>query len=348
MTKLDQADFGELSDGRPIRIFTLRNERGMMAKVTTFGAILTELWTPDRQCESANVVLGFDNLAQYEQGHPFFGAIAGRVANRIGGAKFSLDGKEYKLAANNGRNHLHGGLKGFDKVVWESRPVSNSDGAAVEFSYLSKDGEEGYPGNLQVKVVYTLSDDNQIKIDYAATSDKATPINLTNHSYFNLAGAGDILKHEIMIAADWFTPVDDALIPTGEIASVKGTPLDFTLSQSIGARIDQLKPIPGGYDHNYVLNKRGTARELAARVRDPATGRVLEVATTEPGMQFYSGNFLDGEIKGFGGVTYGRHAGFCLESQHFPDAVHHANFPLIILRPGQRYQSSTIFRFRTD
>jgi aldose 1-epimerase len=292
------------------------------------------------------VVHGFDNLEQYAKGHPGFGATIGRFGNRIARARFTLDGREYTLAANNGRNHLHGGLKGFDKVVWDARSLPATDHeAAVQFRYLSKDGEEGYPGNLSVTVTYTLTDDNALRIDYEATTDKATPVNLTNHSYFNLAGEGDVLDHEVMIAADRYTPVDDELIPTGEITSVKGTPLDFTRPMQIGARIEQLKPKPGGYDHNYVLNRDGKALALAARATEPKSGRGMEVLTTEPGMQLYTGNFLDGKYTGVGGVAYGRHSGLCLETQHFPDSVNRPNFPSTILRPDETFESTTVFKF---
>jgi len=346
MTRLEEKEFGKLADGTPVRLFTLSTANGMVARVTSYGAILTELRVPDRNGKIGNVVHGFDNLKQYAGGHPFFGAIAGRVANRIAKATFTLDGKEYTLAANNGRNHLHGGLKGFDKVVWDARPLPATDHeAAVQFRYLSKDGEEGYPGNLSVIVTYTLTDNNELRIDYEATTDKATPVNLTNHSYFNLAGEGDVLDHEVIIASERYTPVDDELIPTGEIASVQGTPLDFAKPVRIGARIEQLKPKPGGYDHNFVLNSAGKSLAPAARVSEPKSGRVLEVLTTEPGIQLYTGNFLDGTHKGIGGVVYGRHSGFCLETQHFPDSVHHPNFPSTILRPGGTFKSTTVFRF---
>ena len=280
------------------------------------------------------------------KGHPFFGAIAGRVANRIAHARFSLDGQEYKLAANNGPHHLHGGNKGFDKVVWAANPLPHSDTqAAVKLNYLSRDGEEGYPGNLLVAVVYALTDQNELRIDYTATTDKVTPINLTNHSYFNLANSGDIRAHELMLAADRYTPVDETLIPTGELASVKNTPLDFTQPTAIGARIDRLKPNPGGYDHNFVLNSGGSSLALAARVYEPTSGRVLEVLTTEPGVQLYTGNFLDAKLISTGGLVCHQHSGFCLETQHFPDAVHHPNFPSIIVRPGETFKSTTVFRF---
>jgi aldose 1-epimerase len=339
--------FGETSAGVAVEQYTLTNSHGMKAKIITYGAILTELDVPDRDGKLGDVVLGFDNLKDYLTGHPFFGATVGRVANRIAKGEFTLGGKKYKLAVNNGPNSLHGGQKGFDKVIWKAEAETLPDAAAVKLSYVSKDDEEGYPGNLGVTVVYTLTNDNALRIDYKATTDKATPVNLTNHTYFNLAGpkAGDILDHEMMIAADKYTPADDTLIPTGEIKSIKGTPLDFTKPHRIGERIDQLKGDPVGYDHNFVLNSGGKELALAVRVREPKTGRIMEMYTTEPGVQFYTGNFLNGKEKGRGGVVYKKHWGFCLEAQHFPDAVHHENFPSIILKPGETYKQTTIYKF---
>jgi len=341
--------FGKTADGIAVDQYILTNAAGMTAKIITYGAILTELDVPDRSGTLGDVVLGFDNLKDYLERNPHFGSTVGRVANRIAKGKFTLDGKEYTLAINNGPNSLHGGLKGFDKVVWKAEPKPAPTGAAVELSYLSKDGEEGYPGNLSVTVVYTLTDDNALRIDYTAKTDKATPVNLTNHTYFNLDGAksGDILDHELMIVADKYTPTDNTLIPTGEIKTVKDTPLDFTQPRRIGARIDQLKDYPGGgYDHNFVLGSGVTDEpKLAVRVRAPKTGRIMEMYTTEPGVQLYTGNFLDGKLTGRGGVVYKKHAGFCLEAQHFPDAVHHDNFPSIILKPGETYRQTTIYKF---
>jgi aldose 1-epimerase len=318
----------------------------MVVKVMTYGAIVTELHAADRSGRFGDIVLGFEDLAGYLRRNPYFGAVIGRVANRVARGKFKLDGVEYNLATNDGLNHLHGGLKGFDKVLWQAEPAQTSNGSSVKFSYLSHDGEEGYPGNLSVAVTYVLTEDNELRIEYVASSDRVTPVNLTNHSYFNLAGAenGNILQHELSLAADHFTPVDDELIPTGEIRQVKDTPLDFRKLRSIGERIREL---PGGYDHNFVLNQSGKGLTSAAHVYEPTTGRSMEILTTEPGIQFYSGNFLDGSLKGTKGVVYGKHQGFCLETQHFPDSVNHPNFPTTVLRPGDTYTQTTIHRFST-
>jgi aldose 1-epimerase len=345
MTKIEEQDWGRTPEGTPVKLFTLTNSKGMVAKITTYGAIVTELRVPDRNGKIDDVVLGFDNLDQYLKGHPYFGAVAGRVANRIAKGKFTLDGKDYTLAINNGPNHLHGGLKGFDKVVWQAKQVEINSTHALQLKYLSKDGEEGYPGNLEVTVTYTLTDENELRIDYSATTDKSTPVNLTNHSYFNLAGSGDIGRHELMINADRYTVTDDTLIPTGEIVPVKGTPLDFTRPTPIGARINEIKRTPPGYDDNFVLNSGGKSLALAAQVYEPTSGRVMEVSTTEPGVQFYSGNFLDGTLTGKNGVVYKQHTGFCLETQHFPDSINHPNFPSPILRPGKTFKSTTVYKF---
>jgi aldose 1-epimerase len=338
--------FGKTADGTPVDLYVLTNSNGMVAKIMSYGVTVTELHVPDAAGKVEDVVLGFDDLDGYLKGHPFFGCIAGRVANRIAKGRFTLDGKEYKLAVNNGPNSLHGGKKGFDKVVWTGEAHRLTEAAAVRFSYLSPDGEEGYPGNLKVTVTYTLTDQNELKIDYTATTDKATPVNLTNHSYFNLAGAksGDVLAQELMLAADNYTPTDATLIPTGEIRPVKGTPLDFTKPTPIGARIRELKAT-NGYDHNFVINGGGKELTLGARARDPKSGRVMEMWTTEPGVQLYTANGLDGSLKGKGGVAYVRHAGFCLEAQHFPDSVNHPEFASVILRPGQTYKQTTLYRF---
>lgn len=346
---LKKEDFGKTKDGQAAEIYTLTNANGVEARITNYGGIVVSLKTPDRGGKMDDIVLGFDSLDEYLKGHPFFGAIAGRYANRIGKGRFTLNGAEYKLAVNNGENHLHGGIVGFDKVVWKARQVPAKGGVAVELTHLSKDGDEGYPGNLSIAIVYTLTDKNELKIDYSATTDKDTVINLTNHSYFNLAGqgSGDVLKHQMTINADRFTPVDSTLIPTGELRPVKGTPFDFTKPAEIGARVnqdeEQLK-FGQGYDHNFVLNGQAGTLRLAAKVTEPATGRVLEVLTTEPGVQLYIGNFL-GEMKGKAGKSYNRRYGFCLETQHFPDSPNKPSFPSAVLKKGGRYQTTTVFKF---
>ena len=340
-------DFGTTPDGTPVELYTLTNGKGMTARVTNYGAIVTELMVIDKAGKPGDVILGFDKFEPYLRNDPYLGAIVGRVGNRIAKGRFSVHGKEYKLATNNGANHLHGGLKGFDKKVWKPEPISSAEGPALRLTYVSKDGEEGYPGTLMSTVTYTVTDRNELKIEYKATTDQATPINLTNHMYFNLAGPGtcDVLGHEVTILADRYTPVDDGLIPTGELAPVKGTPMDFTKPFTIGARLAQVK---GGYDHNYVLNSGGSKTPvLAVRVHEPKSGRVMEVLTTQPGVQFYTGNFLDGSLTGHGGA-YKKQYGFCLETQHFPDSVNHPNFPSAILEPGQTYHEVTIYRFATD
>jgi aldose 1-epimerase len=341
---LQRTAFGKLSDGTAVELFTLKNAHGLVARITNYGTIITELHVPDRHGNLGDVVLGFDNLAQYLQGHPCFGCTVGRVANRIARGRFVLEGKTYTLAINNGPNHLHGGLKGFDKVLWRATPLA---GAAVKFAYTSPDGEEGYPGTLAVEVTICLTDADELRIDYSAATDKPTPVNLTNHSYFNLAGHGDVLAHELMLAADYYTPANAQLIPTGQIAPVKGTPLDFTTPQPIGSRFSQLTCEPIGYDNNFVLGGGGKALALAARVYEPGSGRVMELSTTEPGVQLYTANGLDGSLTGKRGAVYRRHAGFCLETQHFPDSVNQPKFPSIILRPGQTYRQTTVFMFTT-
>jgi aldose 1-epimerase len=320
----------------------LKSKNGVVAKIMTRGATLIELQAPDRNDKLANVVLGFDDVAGYESDrNQYFGCTVGRVCNRIAKGKFTLDGKEYQLALNDGPNHLHGGVKrNFDKVVWKAENAKVVGAAAVRFDYVSPDGEEGFPGKLTVSVVYALYDNNDLRIEYRATTDKATPVNLTNHSYFNLAGAGadSVLDHELTVDAQQYTPTDNTLIPTGMTASVKGTPLDFTKPTKIGARIDELiKTATLGYDHNFVLSKRDKSATLAAKLKDPASGRVLKVSTTQPAIQVYTGNFLSGQ-KGKDGKTYKKRSAVCLETQHYPDSVHHANFPSIILRPGDTYQ----------
>jgi aldose 1-epimerase len=342
-----------MPDGAQVDVFTLTNARGVEVKAITYGGIIQSLRVPDKGGRFADIVLGFDALDGYLTDHPFFGAIIGRYGNRIGKAQFALNGQTYKLAANNGPNHLHGGTKGFDKVLWTGEAVQDKRGAAVAFSRTSPDGEEGYPGNLKVRVVYVLTDDNSLIVDYDATTDKATPVNLTQHSYFNLAGegSGDILGHELMINADRYTAVDGTLIPTGELAPVAGTPFDFRKPVAIGARINDNHPQLAngkGYDHNWVLNRKGAGLQLAARVKEPKSGRTLEIQTTEPGIQFYAGNFLDGTLKGKGGHVYGHRTGFCLETQHYPDSPNQPKFPSTILQPGQTYKTSTVFKFGAE
>jgi aldose 1-epimerase len=343
-TELKPTDFGRTTDGQPVEIYTLVNKNGASAKVTTYGATVTELHMPDKAGKMADVVLGYDNLAQYQsKENPYLGCAVGRVCNRIAKGEFTLDGKTYKTPTNNGPNTLHGGLKGFSHVVWKAEPKQTADGPAVTFTYLSKDGEEGFPGNMTATVTYTLTHDNALRIDYSATTDKTTLVNLTNHAYFNLAGAGqgNILDHELMLAAQSYTPVDETLIPTGEIKSVAGTPFDFTKPATIGSRINELS---GGYDHNYVLSDKPHPVALAGRVRDPKSGRTMEIWTTEPGVQLYTSNFMDGSLKGIGG-TYGKHCAFCLETQHFPDSVHQPKFPTTELKPGEEFKSTTIYKF---
>ena len=335
------------ADGKPVERYTLTNANGIELKAISYGGIITSLRVPDRTGKMDDIVLGFDSLDGYLKDPPFFGAIIGRYGNRIGKGQFTLDGKTYKLATNNGPNHLHGGNKGFDKVVWTVEPVGRN---GLAFSRVSPDGEEGYPGNLQVRVTYTLTDKNELIVDYRASSDKATPVNLTQHSYFNLAGqsSGDILGHQLTLHADRYTPVDDTLIPTGELAPVAGTPFDFRKAAAIGARIDNDDPqlkAGKGYDHNWVLNRTGNALQPAARVVEPRSGRTLDISTTEPGIQFYSGNFLDGTITGKGGAVYKHRTGFCLETQHFPDSPNKPKFPTTTLLPGAEYPTQTVFTF---
>jgi len=337
--------FGKTADGEVVDLYTLTNRKGMIAKIVTFGAILTELHVADRNGKMGDVVLGFDNFEQYAKGHPFFGAIAGRYANRIAKGKFTLDGKEYKLAINNGPNHLHGGLKGFDKKHWKAEPLETPDGPALRLTCVSSDGDEGYPGNLNVTVTYTLTEKNELRIDYTATTDKSTPVNITNHSYFNLAGERDVLDHEVTLDADNYTPVDEGLIPTGEIKSVNGTPLDFTKPKTIGRDIAEVPVYIKGYDHNFVLKSGGKGLAFCARVSEPTSGRIMEVYTTEPAVQLYTGNNLNGSLTGINGFKYEKYAGFCLETQHFPDSPNHPNFPSTLLRPGEKFQSTTIYLF---
>lgn len=348
--------FGKTPDGQDVELYSLTNSKGMQADIITYGGIVTSLYVPDRQGKlvpkgRADVVLGYDNLGDYIKNNPYFGCIVGRYGNRIAKGTFTLDGTQYTLATNDGQNHLHGGNKGFDKVIWKAEMVQSENEVGIKLSYLSKDGEEGYPGNLSCTVTYTLTENNELKIDYEATTDKPTVCNLTHHSYFNFTGCErDILGHELMLNADRFTPVDAGLIPTGQLQSVKDTVMDFTKQTPIGDRIDsdyeQIK-FAGGYDHNWVLNRKDEGLALAARVYEPTTARMMEVYTTEPGIQFYSGNFLDGTITGKEGKVYKKRYGFCLEAQHYPDSPNKPNFPSTVLRPGQKYKTTTIYRFST-
>ena len=349
---LKKSSFGKTPEGRQVDLYTLTNAKGVEVKITNFGGIVVSVKVPDRNGKVADVVLGYDSLDGYINDKAYFGALVGRYGNRIAHGQFVLDGVTYKLAKNNGENSLHGGVKGFNKAVWDAREVASKDGPSLQLNYLSKDGEEGYPGNLKVQVVYTLTDANELKIDYSATTDKKTVVNLTNHSYFNLAGqgTGDILAHELTIQADRFTPVDAGLIPTGELQPVERTPFDFRQKTAIGARInaddEQLK-LGKGYDHNWVLNHTAEF-SLAARAVEPNSGRVLEVWTTQPGVQFYTGNFLDGTVVGKGGKAYAFRSAFCLETQHFPDSPNHPEFPATVLNPGERYHQVTAYKFLTE
>lgn len=349
--KIKKRPFG-MVDGKPVDLFVLENSNHLEMKVTNYGGIVVSLVVPDRDGNMDDIVLGYNQLEAYVKHNPYFGAIIGRYGNRIGNAQFTLEGQKYTLAKNEGENNLHGGIKGFDKVVWDAKPVMDDDYVGLILKYLSKDGEEGFPGNLDVTVKYILNNDNEFRIDYRATTDKTTIVNLTNHSYFNLTGegSGDILGHEVVINAERFTPVDETLIPTGELAPVEGTPMDFRIPTAIGARIDadyeQLK-IGKGYDHNFVLNKdQEGAMTLAATAYEPASGRFMEVFTTEPGMQFYTGNFLNGMI-GKSGKPYNFRNAFCFETQHFPDSPNKPEFPSVVLRPGEEYKTTTIYKFST-
>ena len=337
--------FGHTADGLEVQLFTLRNAHGATATISSYGGTLTSLLVPDRNGRLGDVVLGFEDVSGYQspafrKANPYFGALIGRYGNRIARGRFTLDGTAYHLATNNGPNALHGGTVGFDQRIWQATPGTAAAAETLTLTYHSPNGEEGYPGNLTVTVVYTLTDDHALRLAYTATTDRATPLNLTNHAYFNLSHgtSKDILAHELTLAADRYTVVDDTLIPTGELRPVAGTPFDFTAAHAIGARIAQ---VPGGYDHNFVLNPAGPA----ARVFDPASGRTLDVTTDQPGIQLYTGNFLDGSLTGKGGTVYGPHAGFCLETQHFPDSPNQPGFPNTILRPGEVFRSSTVYRF---
>jgi aldose 1-epimerase len=340
--------FGKTREGVPVELYTLRNTKGAEARICTYGGTVVSLKVPDRNGNLGDVVLGYDNLEGYLTNSPYFGCLIGRYANRIAKAKFTLDGHEYRLAANNGVNNLHSGPRGFDKVVWTARPTATSEGPALQLTYLSHDGEEGFPGNLLVTAIYTLTEDNALKVQFSATTDKPTVVSLTHHSYFNLLGQGDILSHEVMLNADKYTPVDSTSIPTGELAPVAGTPFDFRKPTAIGARIgqdnEQLR-IGNGYDHNWVCAKPLGKPGLIARVYEPTSGRVLEVFSDEPGLQFYTGNSLDGTITGKGGQVYVFRSGFCIEPQHYPDSPNHPKFPSVVLKPGQTFRSTMIFKF---
>ncbi len=351
---IQSVPFGKTPDGVDIDQYTLTNSHGLTVRIITYGAIVTSVETPDRDGRLGEVTLGFDTFDGYLAGHPYFGAIAGRVANRIAAGRFSIDGVKYELATNNGANHLHGGVKGFDKAVWKAEPVEVRDSVGVKLTLLSPDGDEGYPGNLSVTVVYMLSEANELTIDYTAQTDKATPINLTNHTYWNLADGGksDVLGHRLTLFADRFLPVDEGSIPTGELREVKGSPMDFIKESAIGARIADVGGTPGGYDHCYVLKRvpagpLSTSRgplALAAKVVEPNSGRVMEVFTTEPAVQFYTGNYLDGTLKSRGAVYKKRH-GFCLEAQHYPDSINQPAFPTTLLKPGETYRQTTVHKF---
>lgn len=336
--------FGQVNDSTPVSLYTLTNDKGITMKVTNYGGIITSLIVPDKDGNPGDIVLGYDSLAGYLEKTPYFGAIIGRYGNRIAKGAFKIDGKEFHLPINDGPNHLHGGLQGFDKVVWDAREFKTDSTVGLIFHRLSKDMEQGYPGNLDVTVTYTLNNNNELRLDYLATTDKPTPVNLTQHSYFNLAGSGDIKGHELLMKASKYTVVDSLLIPTGELRDVKGTPFDFTIAKPIGKDLMATGGKPIGYDHNFVLDTKGLD-EVAIKVTEPTSGRVMEVFTQEPGVQFYSGNFLDGTIKGKGGKVYNQYDGFCLETQHFPDSPNHPAFPNTILRPGEKYQTTTIYKF---
>lgn len=344
---IEQKHFGATHDGQNVDEITLTNGGGASAKFITYGAAITNLLVPDKNGKMGDVVLGFDNMKQYENQSPFFGAIVGRVGNRIARGLFTIDQEHYAVPVNNGLNHLHGGFKGYDKRIWKAETAMTADGPSVRFTLLDPDGAEGYPGNLNVTVIYSLTGTNALKIQYYATTDHATPLNITNHAYFNLKDAGktDILGHVFQANADSYTPVDDTLIPTGEIASVKGTPIDFTNPKPIGKDIKAMGGDPIGYDHNLVLRSQDGSMAKAVEVYEPESGRRMEVWTTQPGVQFYSGNFLDGTTSGKHGAVYHQYSGFCLETQHYPDSVNHANFPNAVLKPHDVYHQVTEYRF---
>lgn len=345
---ITKKEFGKTQSGKTADIYTITNDKGCEVKITNYGGIVVSLTVPDKKGKLGDVVQGYDTLEQYIKNSPFFGALIGRYGNRIAKGKFTLKGKTYTLAVNNDANHLHGGIIGFDKVLWDVKEIKQDNAVGLEMSYLCKDGEEGYPGNLKVNVKYLWTNDNELKIEYAATTDKTTVVNLTNHSYFNLAGKGDILKHELMINADKFTPSDDTQIPTGEIRDIKGTPFDFTKPAKVGARInednEQLK-FGFGYDHNFVLNNSDGSLRKIASVYESTSGRLMEVLSTEPAVQFYSGNHLNETMVGKGGKPYKKRSGLCLETQHYPDSPNKPEFPSTVLEPGQKYSTTTIYKF---
>ncbi len=348
--KIEKQAWGKTADGKEVTLYTCTNANGLSVQLATWGATVVSVNTPDRNGKLANITLGFPSVDGYMKRHPYFGATVGRYGNRIAKGKFTLDGKEYTLAVNNGPNHLHGGIKSFDQVLWNAEEVKTESAVGIKFSRTSPDGEEGYPGTMQVEVTYTLTNDNELRVDYHATTDKPTVVNLTNHNYWNLGGAtsGKILKHELKLEADEYIPVDANSIPLGKPAAVKGTVMDFTSFHAIGERIDELKKEPHttkGYDHTYVLRGAGKELKLAATVKDPASGRVMEIRTTEPGIQFYAGNFLDGDVLG---NKHEQHEGFCLETQHFPDSPNQAAFPSAVLRPGETYKTTTIHKFKAE
>ena len=349
-SSITESSFGEVKEGQSVKLYSLVNENGLSAQITNYGGIVTSLQVPDKNGNFTDVVAGYNSVDKYIEASPYFGCLVGRYGNRIANGKFSIDGQDYTLATNNGKNSLHGGLQGFDKVVWEAQAKNTPNGPSLELTYLSPDGEEGFPGSLQVKAVYTLTNDNELKLEFTASTDKTTPINLTHHSYFNLAGPdnGDILDHEVTINADTFTPVNEDLIPLGIFQSVKGTPFDFTKPQKIGARINshntQLK-FGGGYDHNWVINRSGEGLAFMAKVREETSGRVMEVFSTDPGLQFYTGNFLDSTNTGKNGKAYKHRSAFCMEPQHYPDSPNHKNFPSTLLSPGETYKHTIVYKF---
>jgi aldose 1-epimerase len=349
---IKSVEFGQTADGERVDKYVLNNDKGMEVSIITYGAIIQSLYVPDRNGKLEDVALGYDKLEDYIKDSPYFGAIVGRYGNRIAKGKFSLDGKEFTLAVNNGENHLHGGIKGFDKVVWKAEPTKKEGAVGLKLNYLSPDGEEGYPGNLDLTVTYWLNNANEILIEYLATTDKATPCNITHHSYFNLTGGvkSSILDHELWINADRMTPVDAGLIPTGILSVVADTPFDFTEATKIGARIseeDEQLEFGGGYDHNWVLNDVDGSLKLQASLYEASSGRYMEVLTQEPGLQFYSGNFLDGSNVGKGGKVYAHRNGLCLETQHYPDSPNQKTFPSTTLRPGEKYETKTMYKFST-